>query len=657
MEQKAEINAVNGVLVWHGDGVQILAQSWGKDGLRIRIRRDGMEQTSDWALDIPQAAEGVIEIGDSSATLTNGNISVAISDIYTQKGYLTFSSTASGESREILREYDWRVWAHNPGSHSLDPVEDGLCRASICFEAPADEKLFGMGQNASDHLNLRGRVIDLYQRHVKAVVPFVVSSRGYGFLWNNPALGRAEFTQDMTRWVADACKQIDFYITVGDSYAAIMSNYADVTGHAPEFPYWASGFWQCKLRYESQDELLGIVREFKRRQLPLSVIVIDFWHWKKLGDWKLDPTFWPDPAAMVEECRKNGVRIMISPWTLIAEGSDNYEAMKEKGLFTGWNSAEEEYINFGDLNPKQYDPTNPEAAAYLWEQWKKNYVDLGIATFWLDACDDMHEIADYGKAVYKIGPAKECHSIYVTAHQKNVYEGLRSVGEDVVTICRNAWAGSQRWGACPAPHDILSSFDHMRQYLIAGLNMMMSGIVWWNCDVGGFITLENDTPEFYELMIRWYQWGVFMPVFRTHGCRPNNEPWTVGGDTYEYLSDSLFLRERLRPYIMEQMQLASRDGLPPMRPCFFDFPQDERCYDIQDAFLFGQDFLVAPVLYYGMRQRDVYLPAGTDWTDVWTGKTFSGGTVVTADAPLSRIPVFVRKGSEELCKFFDRKEA
>jgi alpha-D-xyloside xylohydrolase len=643
---------VQNQLVYQSDHETIVIEAWGRDGLRVRVTPDAGGQTSDWALDIPLQVEGIIEISAGEATLRNGKISVSIQDIYTQKGHLQFFRHHNGKKIPILSEYDYGVWAHNPGTRTYKPVGNGLFHTELHLAARDGERFYGMGENATGRVNLKGSVIDLYQRHVKAVVPFVVSSEGYGFLWNNPSLGRVEFGDNRTRWISYGCRQMDYFITAGDSYAEIMEHYADATGHAPAFPYWASGFWQCKLRYETQEEFLNVAREFKRRALPLAVLVIDFLHWDVTGNWKLDVKFWPDPPAMVKELDEMGVRIMISPWTLVDEKSENFQYMQEHGLFTGSIGGKKDTVDF--FGPKyQYDPTNPEAAEYLWSKWKANYVDLGIRTFWLDPCDEFHEIQDYDQVLFHIGSAKEAHSFFVVAHQKNIYQGLLAAGEnEVVNICRNAWAGSQRYGACPAPHDILSSFEHLEEYMKVGLNVMMSGIPWWSCDIGGFITQDNTSPRFHELMVRWYQYGVFLPVFRTHGCRPNNEAWTIGGDSYPHIRASMLLRERLRPYVMEQMKLASEKGLPPMRPVFFDFPEDARAAEVEDAFLFGPDLLVAPITRYGARSREVYLPAGTGWINVWTGEQTAGGRRLVVDAGIESIPVFARAGNPALLHLF-----
>ena len=640
-------------LIYKDAGQTIVVQAWGRDGLRVRVTPDGGGQTSDWALDIPLEKEGKIDITPKEATLRNGKISARIHDTPTRSGHIQFFRHTGDKLVPILDECDDAADANNPGARTFKPVGDGLFSSELQFVPPEGERLYGMGENAvnaPNKVNLKGCTIDLFQRHMKAVVPFVVSSEGYGFLWNNPSLGKVEFGNNKTRWMSNGCKQLDYFITTGDSYADIMENYADATGHAPEFPYWASGFWQCKLRYQTQEEFLGVAREFKRRGLPLSVLVIDFWHWDIQGNWRLDPMCWPDPKAMVKEMDELGYRIMISPWTLVDEKSVNFAYMKEHGLFTGSIGGKKDTIGAGVY---QYDPTNPEAAKYLWSKWKQNYVDLGIRTFWLDPCDDLHEVQDYDQVLFHIGPAKECHAWFPVAHQKNIYEGLLAAGEkEVVTICRNAWAGSQRYGACPAPHDINCSFEDLEIYMKVGLNVMMSGIPWWSCDTG-FVSPDNQSLHFQELMTRWYQYGAFLPVFRTHACRPNNEPWNLGGKkTYGHIRASLLLRERLRPYIMEQMKLASKRGLPPMRPLFFDFMNDPKAATVEDEYMFGSDLLVVPVTKYGMRSREVYLPAGVEWTDAWTGKKIQGGKAITADAPIEHIPVYIRGDKPALLAHF-----
>ena len=633
-------------------GETLVIEPWGQDGLRVRATMGPEILDTAWALTEPVSSNATIEINENAAIIRNGKISAHITDIYAQTGHLQFFRHSGDQTHVILREHDYVVGAHNTGTRVYRPSPDGLVHSEVHFAARNGERFYGMGLNSTGGVNLKGCVIDLYQRHVKHIVPFLVSSEGYGLLWNNPSLGRLELGNNMTRWVSYGCRQVDYYITAGDSYAEIMEHYADATGHAPEFPEWAAGLWQCKLRYKTQEEFLQVAREFKRLGLPVSVLVIDFMHWMYDGDWRLDPEFWPDPQAMVREMNELGIRIMISPWILVDERSENFAPMKAQGLFTGSIDGKHDVVDF--RGPRyQYDPTHPAAAKYLWDKWKQNYFDLGIRTFWLDPCDDFHEIQDYDQVLFHIGPAKEVHCYFPVAHQKNVYEGLLAAGEhEVVTICRSSWAGSQRYGAAPAAHDIMSSFEHLEEYMKAGLNLAMSGIPWGASEIGGFITHESQSDRFHELMVRWYQYGVFTPLFRTHGDRKNNEAWTIGGDAYRHIRAAIFLRERLRPYIMQQMKLASQKGLPPMRPLFFDFADDPQAAEVEDQFLFGPDLLVAPITHYQARSRAVYLPAGADWLDAWTGAKFAGGQRIVAAAPLEQIPVYVRGENAQLVKLF-----
>ena len=654
---------------------------WGPDGLRVRVTVGPRVLDTAWALTEPVAGGSAAEVtvDDTEVTVRNGRISARLTDRAPGRATASLEffrhpgedGAAKAEPVPILAEHDYVVGCHDPGTRIFQPRtgagEEGLYYTEHHFAARPGERLYGMGLNATGSLDLKGCVIDLYQRHCKHVVPFVVSSEGYGLLWNNPSLGRVEFGTNMTRWVSRGCRQLDYYITAGDSYADIMGNYAGVTGHAPMLPEWAAGFWQCKNRYRTQEEFLAVAREFKRLGLPVSVLVIDYRHYRHWGDWKLDPEFWPDPPAMVREIDDLGARIMISPWVSMEESSENFAEFHRRGIYVrgpdgaeAWRAGDPPGTtsNHPADRPRgrtlQYDPTHPDAGPFLWQHWKRNYFDLGIKTFWLDPCDDLNLVADYDKVRYHAGPGVEANCFYPVAHQKNVYDGMHAAGDpEVVTICRSSWAGSQRYGASPAAHDIASSFAHLREYLMAGLNLAMAGIPWGAAEIGGFVTPEVQDDEFRELVVRWYQYGVFTPIFRTHGVRANNEPWNMGGDTYRHIRAAIMLRERLRPYVLAQMKVAAERGIPPMRPLFFDFPDDERAARVEDQFLFGPDLLVAPIVEYRARERRVYLPAGVEWTDAWSGEpVHAGGVTIDAPAPLERIPVFIRGHDRALPELF-----
>jgi len=303
-----------------------------------------------------------------------------------------------------------------------------------------------------------------------------------------------------------------------------------------------------------------------------------------------------------------------------------------------------------------YDSTNPEARQFMWEQVREHYYRFDIAVWWLDACEPEMFPMDPDNLRFHLGNGLAIANAYPLLHERGFYEGLREAGESaILNLCRSAWAGSQRYGAAVWSGDITSTFEALRAQVRAGLNMGLSGIPWWTTDIGGFYGGDPESGAFRELLIRWFQYSTFCPLFRLHGNRlvasedstmisggGPNEAWSFGEEAYAIITDLLFLRERLRPYILEQMHLAYEKGTPPMRPLFFDFPRDEACASIDDEFLFGPDLLVAPVLTEGARGREIYLPTGTSWSDAWSGQNFEGGQHLVAEAPLERIPLYLR---------------
>ena len=650
----------NGALIWKKNHETVSIQPWGKDSLRVRSTISPRISDSLWALLNPVVSIPRIEIDDSGAQIQNGKILAKIS----QDGAISFLKSA--DDTILLEEVYPRHGAHPYPARNYKAESSELFRLEASFKAYQGERLYGLGQHQHGFLDQKGCVIELFQRNTEVCIPFLLSSRGYGFLWNNPAIGRVELGMNQTRWTAEAARGIDYLIIGGDSFAEIMGHYADATGHAPMMPEWAAGFWQCKLRYKSQEELLSVAREYKKRKLPLAVIVIDFFHWTLQGDWQFDPICWPDPAGMVRELEKMNVKVMVSIWPTVNENSINFEEMKDNGWLVRTESGGSATRPFFDNKPGGplylhfYDPTNPAARRFVWEKVRDNYLKNGIKVWWLDACEpELTEENDPGNLRYHIGNGREVGCIYPFMNQQTFYDGMKAEKEREITmLCRSAWAGSQRFGAAVWSGDILSTFEALQAQVRAGLNIGLSGIPWWTTDIGGFYSGNINTPYFRELIVRWFQYGVFCPLFRLHGFREprtpvstlllpettgaSNEIWSFGDKAYGIIREILFLRQRLLPYIKQQMQLAHKKGIPPMRPLFFDFPEDEEGAAIDDEFLFGPDILVAPVLHYKTRKRNVYLPAGVNWTDAWTDRKFKGGQWIEAKAPIGIIPVYLR---------------
>ncbi|MDI3508427.1 MAG: alpha-D-xyloside xylohydrolase [Clostridiales bacterium] len=653
-------------LIYCYDSEQLWIEAWGENGLRVRSTCRRTMEDENWALLPTEKCIVDICINENEASIKNGKIRADIAAngnirFYNQKGNL------------LLEEYNRNRMDISKFASPLNikarefkaNLKSDDYKLTVRFESDPEEKIFGMGQYQQPYLNVKNCVLELAHRNSQASVPFAVSSIGYGFLWNNPAIGKVSFGKNLTEWVAESTKQMDYWITAGDTPAEIEEAYAKVTGTVPMMPDYGMGFWQCKLRYQTQDELLNIAREYKRRGLPIDVIVIDFFHWPLQGDWKFDPEYWPDPDAMVKELKDMGIELMVSIWPTVDKRSENYEEMLNKGYLVRTDRGIRTTMEFM-FNTVFFDPTNPGARNFVWNVAKRNYYDKGIKIFWLDEAEPEYSVYDYDNYRYYLGPVMQVGNIYPVMYAKTFFDGMTAAGQqNVVNLLRCAWAGSQRYGALVWSGDIHSSFRALRDQLRAGLNMGLAGIPWWTTDIGGFHGGNPDDPAFRECLVRWFQFGAFCPVFRLHGDRePHGQPigpagggalpsgaanevWSYGQEAYEILKKYMFMRERLRPYIKEQMKAAHEKGTPVIRPIFYDFPDDSACWDVDDQYMFGPDILVAPILYEGQRTRKVYLPEGIEWRDAATGTVYEGGQCIKCDAPLDVIPLFLR-GDVEL---------
>ncbi|MBT3274347.1 MAG: glycoside hydrolase family 31 protein [Spirochaetales bacterium] len=650
---------------------RVCIQPWGENGLRVRASKKSEMPTQDWALLPQRQSNASIEIGDYSAGITHGKIRAVINQI----GKITFYNQ---KDEPLLEEYvrnrkdmyGSTCSSLNVEAREFKPIIGGDYELSARFVSNPNEKIYGMGQYQQDFLDVKGAELELAQRNSQASVPFALSSLGYGFLWNNPAIGKVNFSKNITTWHALSTEKLDYWITAGDTPAEIEEAYARVTGTVPMMPEYAMGFWQCKLRYQTQEELLEVAREYKRRGLPISVIVVDFFHWPLQGEWKFDPAYWPDPDGMIKELQEMGIELMVSIWPTVDYRSENFKEMKSKGLLIRSEKGMNISMDFMG-NTLHFDATNPEARQYVWEKAKANYYDKGVKIFWLDEAEPEYEVYDFDNYRYHLGANIQVGNIFPSAYTQAFYDGMKQEGqENIINLVRCAWAGSQKYGALVWSGDIKSSFKSLRCQFAAGLNMGIAGIPWWTTDIGGFFGADIGDDKFHELLIRWFQYGTFCPVMRLHGDRwpkqpkqgttggadclsgADNEVWSFGEKAYEICRTYLELREKLKPYITTTMKQAHEKGTPVMRPLFYDFPDDENCWRNESQYMFGNDVLVAPVMYENQRTIDVYLPKGAKWANAWTGENFDGGQMITVEAPLEKIPLFIREGSVLTCDLF-----
>lgn len=650
----------NGRIIYHYDAEELWIESWGKNAVRIRATKSAEMPKDNWALLSAEEVETQIEITEDGATLRNGKVKVCVSNggkitIYNQKGKLLLEEY--WRNRRDLR--DSKCSAIEVEAREFRPNVGGDYHLTMRLQSlDKNEKIYGMGQYQQPYLNLKGADLELAHRNSQASVPFAISSMGYGLLWNNPGVGRVVFGNNIISYESYATKVLDYWFVVEDTPAKIEETYAKATGTVPMMPEYGLGFWQCKLRYQTQEELLEIAREYKRRNLPLDVIVVDFFHWPKQGDWKFDADYWPNPDEMIRELEAMNVKLMVSIWPTVDRESENYEEMLEKGYLIRTERGFRTGLNFEGATI-HYDATNPNARKFLWEKVKTNYYDKGIKIFWLDEAEPEYSAYDFDNYRYFRGTDLEIGNIYPVEYARTFYEGMQAEGQkNIVNLLRCAWAGSQRYGALVWSGDIASSFESMRNQLAAGLNMGLAGIPWWTTDIGGFHGGDPNDPAFRELFVRWFQWGTFCPVMRLHGDREPRQPqygttggahccsgaanevWSYGEDVYKICVKYMNIREKMRGYTRKLMEEAHLKGTPIMRTLFYEFPEDKECWEIEDEYMYGDKYLIAPILEAGVNERRIYLPVGVQWKECNCGRIYYGGQYITLTVSLDSMPVF-----------------
>ena len=546
---------------------------------------------------------------------------------------------------------------------------------TLHLEFQDGEAIYGLGQHEDGILNYRGHHEYLYQQNMKIVAPMIVSTRGYGLLWDSQSLASFHDDQHGTYFWTEVDDEMDFLFIAGPEFDDIVGEVRNLTGAAPMLPRWAFGYVQSRDRYRDATELVGVVKEFRERGLPLDCIVQDWQHWPE-GQWgqkSFDPTRFPDPAAMIDEIHSLNCRLMVSVWPNMHGGGANLKEFRDNDQLLGDGST--------------YDAFDGAARSRFVDQMRDGYVRHGVDAFWSD-CTEPFEADWKGtvrpqpwqRVVINTSELKkyidaERMNGYSLAHSAGLYAGLRSQDESkrVFTLTRSGFVGQQRYSAVTWSGDTSATWSTLRGQIAAGLNLCVTGTPYWSFDIGAYFVTpgdlwfwDGDYEEgcrdlgYRELYLRWMQAAVFIPVFRSHGrCTPR-EPWRFGepGDgVYDAIAASLRLRYRLLPYLYSLAGWTTQRGYTPMRALAFDFRDDPQALDIVDQFMLGPSLLVCPVthaMHHGPgsiplegapQSRPVYLPAGCGWYDFWTGERHDGGRTVSAAAPLERIPVFVREGS------------
>jgi alpha-D-xyloside xylohydrolase len=542
--------------------------------------------------------------------------------------------TATGES--LLNEV-----AGVPRTY--EPVElngDHTFRATDRFSASITEAFYGLGQHQNGMFNYRGATVELGQNNTDVAIPLLVSSKGYALMWNTAALTYVDnrFPLDVIL-TSIAGKSIDYYFLYGPELDDILHEYRTMTGHTPMLPKWAYGLFQSKDRYVSLDEIRDIAGRYRQEHKPLDTMVQDWFWWKTEGD----PIFnsnYHDVAQDLDALHKENVHAMISVWGLLDPESETYKVLDAKHLLIS--------------DAHVYDASSPEARDIYWERLLGKLLAQGWDAFWLDSAEPEEYWPHFGDAILRnkqlsIGNGAEYTNVFPLLHTLGVQDHWKAATDRkrVFLLTRSAFLGQQRVGATVWSGDVYSTYWGLSHQVTAGLNFALSGYPYWTTDIGGYWPPHDDPladPTFQELYARWYEFGAFCPIFRTHGHRPHNEMWSF--DKVEpILLTYDKLRYRLMPYIYSLAWKVTSEDYTIQRPLVMDWRTDPNTWNLGDEFMFGPAILVNPVLKANATKRTVYLPAAPVWYDFWSGQSRSSAGEFEADAPLDRMPLFVRAGS------------
>jgi alpha-D-xyloside xylohydrolase len=513
------------------------------------------------------------------------------------------------------------------------------------------EGFYGLGQHQAGVWNYHGESVELSQENTNIAIPMLLSSKGYGVFWNNTSRTRVNNRFVHVMYISsEVADTIDYYFIYGPDFDKIIAGYRELTGQVPMFGRWAYGFWQCKNRYKSQEELVGIAQKYRDLHLPVDGIVQDWFWWNRKGEHVFNKNY-PDPKAMIDKLHDLDFHLMISVWPFFEPGSKEYAEMDKRGWFI--DRTKVAHLPYHQKGMAVYDPTNPEARKYYWNLMDEHLFKIGADAWWLDTTEPETEGQEenilLGHKLF-IGSGNRYANIFPLMTTKAVYEGQRSVSDQkrVFILSRSAFAGTQRNSVTAWSGDVLSDWLSFKRQIPAGLNFAVSGLPYWTTDIGGFISGGDlSDPKFRELFVRWFQFGAFSPVFRVHGTRYNpdeNELWSYGADADKILLQYDNLRYRLLPYIYSLAWKTTSESYTPMRPLVMDFRTDVNAQNIGDQFMYGPAFLVNPVTEQGASTRRVYFPEAK-WLDFWTGAAAPEGKFADVAAPLDRMPLYVRAGS------------
>jgi alpha-D-xyloside xylohydrolase len=565
----------------------------------------------------------------------------------------------------ILEMSDWDMAPHTVNGEKT-------FRAGASFIAPADEHYYGLGQNQEGILDYRGRSIECKHYYdapagETVCVPFLVTNKGYGIVWDNPSATRVTpGLNGHTVWQSNVGERVSYFVITGASCDELYAGYRKLTGSTPLPPKAAFGYIQSKARYETQQQVLDVAEGYRRRGYPLDVMVVDWFYWTRMGQLDINAADFPDPAGMNKKLHDEGLHTIISVWPRFEKESRYFDYLAAKNWLL--KDADGKPVDGlavrSDRAGGLLDSTNPDAREWYWGKIRDNIASQGFDWFWLDETEPDLVPDGY---FYSIGSGDRYHNLFPLVHTQGVSEGSRRdrPGKRNLILARAAYLGSQRYGSLFWSSDINPTWEALKRQVPTGLDFTATGLAYWGNDIGGWQWLpQQHTParaplldpsdarevvghndDYPELITRWYEYAAFTPTVRAHGSRKGTEVWSYGRQAEGVIAKYLKLRYSLIPYLYSLGKHTTDTGAPFMRALFMDFPDDIAVATIGDEYMLGPAFLVAPVTEQGRESRAVYLPAGSDWYNFWTNEKFRGGQTLQVAAPIDVIPLFVRAGS------------
>ena len=582
----------------------------------------------------------------------------------------------TAEGKKVVEMLDWTQAIPNQKDgtsyleHERRPSDDPFYVVGANFASPDDEHYYGLGQNQEGFLDHRGHVVRCWDDYnapggQSSCIPFMITNKGYGIVWDNASKTTiAPGFNERTSWMSEAGDRVSYFIIVGKTAEEIFAGYRQLTGATPIPPKSTLGLIQCKQRYFNQQEVLDVAKGYRDRKLPADVLVVDWFYYTKMGQMDFDPKYWPDPAAMNKQLHAMGFDTMISVWPRFLAEDRYYADLRAKGwLIQKADGTPADGLPY-DKAGSDIDTTNPEAAKWYWNVVKDNILSQGFDSLWTDETEPDVPV---NGAYYKIGPGTRYFNIYPYFHVGNIYDNMRAEmpNKRALIMTRDVFTGVQSQGSIFWSSDIAPTWDTLKRQVPTGLGVTASGYTYWSNDTGGWGFLPAfHTPahkplldpeparkviggydDYVELYTRWFEYASFLPIFRVHGSRAENEVWSYGPQAEPILEKYLKLRYDLMPYIYSLGYQSWKTGTPFMQALPLVFPNDPNVTNLGDEYMFGPAFLVAPVTEQGATSRKVYLPAGSDWYNYWTGKRIKGGQSIIASAPIDTLPLFVKAGS------------